>query len=171
VSPEDARHQKPKQLGLPLKARGEAPSEQRSGEASTLANGEVRSGNDRPIEEVVARGNVRAALARVKENRGSPGVDGMTVEELPQYLMEHWQVVREQLLAGTYQPKPVLRQEIPKRDGGVRELGIPTVSASCAVIQHPFRFDCCNPSVPSACEAAAAGSIRTAQGWCAALHL
>jgi group II intron reverse transcriptase/maturase len=127
VSPEDARHQKPKQLGLPLKARGEAPSEQRSGEASTLANGEVRSGNDRLIEQVVARGNVRAALARVRENRGSPGVDGMTVEELPQYLMEHWQEVCEQLLAGTYQPKPVLRQEIPKRDGGVRELGIPCV--------------------------------------------
>jgi RNA-directed DNA polymerase len=127
VSPEDARHQKPKQLGLPLKARGEAPSEQRSGEASTLANGEVRSGNDRLIEQVVARGNVRAALARVKENRGSPGVDGMTVEELPQYLMEHWQEVCEQLLAGTYQPKLVLRQKIPKRDGGVRELGIPCV--------------------------------------------
>jgi group II intron reverse transcriptase/maturase len=79
------------------------------------------------MEQVVARGNVRAALARVRENRGSPGVDGMTVEELPQYLMEHWEEVREQLLGGTYQPKPVLRREIPKRDGGVRELGIPCV--------------------------------------------
>jgi RNA-directed DNA polymerase len=79
------------------------------------------------MEEVVARGNVRAALARVRENRGSPGVDGMTVEELAQYLMEHWQEVREQLLSGTYQPRPVLRQEIPKRGGGVRELGIPCV--------------------------------------------
>ena len=79
------------------------------------------------MEEVVARGNVRAALARVRENRGSPGVDGMTVEELPQYLMGHWEEVREQLLAGTYQPKPVLKREIPKRDGGVRELGIPCV--------------------------------------------
>jgi group II intron reverse transcriptase/maturase len=79
------------------------------------------------MEQVVARGNVRAALARVRENRGSPGVDGMTVEELPQYLMEHWQEVRAQLLSATYQPKPVLRREIPKRDGGVRELGIPCV--------------------------------------------
>ena len=78
---------------------------------------------------MVARGNVRAALARVRENRGSPGVDGMTVEELPQYLMEHWEEVRAQLIDGTYQPKPVLRRKIPKRDGGVRELGIPTVSA------------------------------------------
>jgi group II intron reverse transcriptase/maturase len=125
VSPEDARRQKPKQLGLPLGNRGEAPNDQRSGEASTLANGKERSGSDRLMEEVVARGNVRAALARVRENRGSPGVDGMTVEELPKYLMEHWQEVRAQLLSGTYQPKPVLRREIPKRDGGVRELGIP----------------------------------------------
>jgi RNA-directed DNA polymerase len=85
VSPEDARRQKPTQLGLPLQARGEAPREQRSGEASTLTNGEVRSGSDHLMEEVVARGNVKAALARVRENRGSPGVDGMTVEELPQY--------------------------------------------------------------------------------------
>ena len=79
------------------------------------------------MEEVVARGNVRAALAQVRENRGSPGVDGMTVAELPQYLMEHWEEVSEQLLEGTYQPKPGLRREIPKRDGGVRELGIPCV--------------------------------------------
>lgn len=70
------------------------------------------------MEQVVARGNVRAALARVRENRGSPGVDGMPVEELPQYLMEHWQEVRQQLLSGSYQPTPVLRREIPKRDGG-----------------------------------------------------
>jgi RNA-directed DNA polymerase len=127
VSPEDARHQKPTQLGLPLDTRSEAPRDQRSGEASTLANGEERLGSDQLMEPMVARGNVRAALARVRENRGGPGIDGMTVEELPQYLMEHWQEVREQLLAGTYQPKPVRRQEIPKRDGGVRELGIPCV--------------------------------------------
>jgi hypothetical protein len=102
VSAKDARRQKPKQLGLPLETRGEAPRDQRSGEASTLANGEERSGSDRLMEQVVARGKVRAALARVRENRGSPGVDGMTVGKLPQYLMEHWQEVREQLLAGTY---------------------------------------------------------------------
>ena len=127
MSPKDAKRQKPEQLGLPLEGRGEASRVQRSGEASTLANREERSGSDRLMEQVVARGNVRAALARVRENRGSPGVDGMTVEELPQYLMEHWQEVREQLLGGTYQPKPVLRREIPKRAGGMRELGIPCV--------------------------------------------
>ncbi len=127
MSPNDARRQKPEQLGLPLEGRGEAPRGQRSGEASTLTNGEVRSGSDQLMEQVVARGNVRAALLRVRENRGSPGVDGMTVDELPQYLMAHWQEVRAQLLGGTYQPQPVLRREIPKRDGGVRELGIPCV--------------------------------------------
>ena len=67
---------------------------------------------------MVARGNVKAALARVRENRGSPGVDGMTVAELPQYLMAHWQEVREPLLGDTYQPRAVLRREIPKRTAG-----------------------------------------------------
>jgi RNA-directed DNA polymerase len=81
VSPKGARRQKPEQLGLPLEERGEAPKVQRSGEAPTMANGGVRSGSDRLMEQVVARGNVRAALARVRENRGSPGVDGMTVED------------------------------------------------------------------------------------------
>ncbi len=79
------------------------------------------------MEEVVRRDNAKAALKRVKQNKGSPGVDGMTVGELPKYLAEHWDAIREQLLAGTYQPKPVKRQEIPKSGGGVRELGIPTV--------------------------------------------
>ena len=127
VSSKDAGRQKPRQLGLPLEARGEASKLRGSGEASTLANGEERSGSAHLMEQVVARGNVRAALARVREKRGSPGVDGMTVEELPPYLMQHWPEVREQLLAGTYQPKAVLRREIPKRDGGMRELGIPCV--------------------------------------------
>ena len=79
------------------------------------------------MEQVVERSNVKAALKRVKESKGSPGIDGMTVDELPQYLVEHWEEIRGQLLAGTYQPKPVKRQEIPKSGGGVRELGIPCV--------------------------------------------
>ncbi len=78
------------------------------------------------MEEAVQRGNARAALKRVRQNKGSPGVDGMTVDELPEYLVENWEAIREQLLAGTYQPRPVKRQEIPKNGGGVRELGIPT---------------------------------------------
>jgi RNA-directed DNA polymerase len=127
VSLEDARRQKTGQLVLPLDGRGEAPRSQRSGEASTAASGNERPGTDRLMEEVVQRGNAKAALKRVRQNKGSPGVDGMTVDDLPEYLAEHWEAIREQLLAGTYQPKPVKRQEIPKSGGGARELGIPTV--------------------------------------------
>lgn len=64
-------------------------------------------------------------MKRVRQNKGSPGSDGMAVEELPKHLAEHWEDLRAQLLAGTYQPRPVKRQPIPKRGGGVRELGIP----------------------------------------------
>jgi group II intron reverse transcriptase/maturase len=79
------------------------------------------------MELVCERENLRAALKRVRKNKGSAGVDGMTVNELPAYLREHWPALREQLLAGTYQPAPVRREAIPKRGGGTRELGIPTV--------------------------------------------
>jgi RNA-directed DNA polymerase len=127
VSLEDAMRQKTRQLELPLEGRGEAPRCQRSGEASTAASGNESPGTDRLMEEVVQRGNAKAALKRVRQNKGSPGVDGMTVDELPEYLVENWETIREELLAGSYQPKPVKRQEIPKSGGGVRELGIPTV--------------------------------------------
>jgi group II intron reverse transcriptase/maturase len=79
------------------------------------------------MELVVEGSNVKAALRRVRQNKGSPGIDGMTVEELVTWLVTGWSAVREQLLAGTYFPKPVREQEIPKSDGGVRKLGIPTV--------------------------------------------
>ena len=79
------------------------------------------------MEEVCQRENLLEALRRVRTNRGSPGVDGMTTDELPAYLREHWPGIRERLLTGTYQPQPVKRVEIPKPDGGVRKLGIPTV--------------------------------------------
>jgi group II intron reverse transcriptase/maturase len=79
------------------------------------------------MERVVERGNVKAALKRVRQNKGSPGVDGMTVDELPKHLVENWEAIRAQLLAGTYQPGPVREVEIPKSGGGVRKLGIPTV--------------------------------------------
>jgi len=79
------------------------------------------------MEEVCERENCEQALARVKSNKGSAGIDGMTVEELPNYLKKHWPIMREQLLSGTYKPQPVKRVEIPKPDGGIRQLGIPTV--------------------------------------------
>ena len=79
------------------------------------------------MEDVCERENCKQALSRVKANKGSPGVDGMTVGELPGYLKQHWPAIREQLLSGAYVPQPVKRVEIPKPDGGVRKLGIPTV--------------------------------------------
>jgi len=127
VSLEDARRQKSAQAELPLEYRGEASEDRGSGEASSAANGEERSRTDRLMEEVVGRDNATKALKRVKQNKGSPGIDGMSVEELPRYLRENWQGLREQLLAGTYQPQAVKRQEIPKQDGGTRTLGIPCV--------------------------------------------
>ncbi len=79
------------------------------------------------MELVVERDNLTGALKRVRQNKGSPGVDGMTVGDLMPYLREHWEQIRESLLAGGYQPRPVLRKEIEKSGGGMRMLGIPTV--------------------------------------------
>ena len=80
------------------------------------------------MEAVVGRENMNAALRRVCANKGAPGVDGMQVEELFDHCMSHWPQIREDLLAGRYQPQPVLGIEIPKPGGGVRQLGIPTVT-------------------------------------------
>jgi RNA-directed DNA polymerase len=82
---------------------------------------------NRLMEEVCERENLKEALRRVKANKGSAGVDGITVAGITDYLKQHWPAIREQLLNGTYEPKPVRRVEIPKPDGGVRRLGIPTV--------------------------------------------
>lgn len=70
---------------------------------------------------------MRKAYDRVLKNKGAPGIDGVTTSELKDYLKLHWARHRESLLAGTYQPKPVRKVEIPKPNGGVRQLGIPTV--------------------------------------------
>lgn len=79
------------------------------------------------MEAICERGNMQRALKRVKRNGGAPGVDGMTTEELPKFLKGHWLGIKEQLLEGSYQPKPVRRVEIPKPDGSKRKLGIPCV--------------------------------------------
>jgi len=116
-----------RQLELPLGIEGEAREVQRSGEVSTAGSGTGRSGASGLMERVLARPNLQAALKRVRKNKGSPGIDGMTVDELPDWLREHWLRVREELLAGTYRPQPAKRQLIPKTGGGRRALGIPTV--------------------------------------------
>lgn len=127
MSLEKAKHQKTAQAELALEARGETPFGQRRGEATTATNGNGSSGTAALMERVVERRNLEAALKRVRQNKGSPGVDGMTVDELPKYLAENWLTLRAQLLEGSYQPKPVREVEIPKDDGGVRKLGIPSV--------------------------------------------
>ena len=98
-------------------------------ESTWMTNGpENPVRTDRLMEEVCERENLKEALRQVKANKGSPGVDGMTVGGITDYLKQHWPAIREQLLNGTYEPKPVRRVEIPKPDGGgVRKLGIPCV--------------------------------------------
>jgi RNA-directed DNA polymerase len=106
-------------------ARGVAGEETESPVATSGAESPAKT--DRLMEEVCERENLKEALRQVKANKGSSGVDGMTVVALSDYLRQHWPAIREQLLNGTYEPKPVRRVEIPKPDGGVRKLGIPTV--------------------------------------------
>ena len=115
------------QLELPFEDRGEAPNVERSEETSTAGRGTGRSGARGLFAEVLGRRNLHAALKRVKQNKGSAGIDGMTVVELPDYLQQHWESLREELIQGTYRPQPVKQQEIPKTGGGTRQLGIPTV--------------------------------------------
>ncbi len=79
------------------------------------------------MEEVCSRENLEETWKRVRRNKGSPGVDGMTIDAAKDYLREHWPNIRSQLLRGTYQPLPVKRVEIPKPDGGIRKLGVPCV--------------------------------------------
>src|ERR1700677_2787950 len=109
------------------------PGETRTAEREETESSGAMSGIENPastnrlMEEVCERENLKEALRRVKANQGSAGVDGMTVSGISDYLKQHWPAIREQLLNGTYEPKPVRRVEIPKPDGGVRKLGIPTV--------------------------------------------
>jgi RNA-directed DNA polymerase len=108
---------------------GEAREARGAGTESSGATSGLESpaSTDRLMEEVCERENLKEALRRVKANKGSAGVDGMTIGGITGYLKQHWPAIREQLLNGTYEPKPVRRVEIPKPDGGMRKLGIPTV--------------------------------------------
>ena len=116
-------------LAFTGEGRSEAPKASREGTESLTAKCETESParEEQLMEEVCGRESCQRALRRVKANKGSAGIDGMKVSELPGYLKQHWPALREQLLSGTYQPQPVRRVEIKKPDGGVRKLGIPTV--------------------------------------------
>src|SRR6202795_1035495 len=117
-------------LAFPAEGRSDAPKAVAKGTETLMAKHRTESlaGTERLMEEVCELENCKQALQRVKANKGSPGVDGMTVDELPEYLKQHGLEIGEQLRNGTYQPRPGRRVEIPKLDGnGVRKLGIPCV--------------------------------------------
>ena len=128
----DKRQKSQYRLVFPEESRGAAPRASVGGSGSGLAKRTAESpASEQWMEEVCERENCQQALRRVKANKGSPGIDGMTVEELPGHLKEHWPAIREQLLSGTYKLQPVGQVEIPKPDGGVRQWGIPTVLDRC----------------------------------------
>ncbi len=99
------------------------------------------------INRVLERNNLMRALKQVRRNKGAPGIDGMTVDELPDFLNQHWPRIRQQLIDGAYRPKPVKRVEIPKPEGRKRKLGIPTVldrliqQAIAQVLQEEWEHD------------------------------
>jgi RNA-directed DNA polymerase len=124
--------QKNTQIILDFHSEPTGEARQVRGEATeslpTVRAPESPASTNQLMEEVCEWENLKQALQQVKANKGSPGIDGMTVEELPGYLQQHWPVIRKQLWNGTYEPKPVRRVEIEKPDGGgMRKLGIPTV--------------------------------------------
>jgi RNA-directed DNA polymerase len=117
-------------LAFPAESRSDAPKAAEQGSETLMAKHRTESlaGTERLMEEVCELENCKQALQRVKANKGSPGVDRMTVDELPEYLKQHELGIGEQLRNGTYQPQPVRRVEIRKPEGsGMRKLGIPCV--------------------------------------------
>jgi len=126
---DDKRQKNQLELAFMEEGRSEAPTA--SGEGTESSAGKRRTESpaiaEELMEEICGRENCKQALKRVKANKGSAGVDGMTVQQLPECLKQHWPAIREQLLSGTYVPQPVKRVEIAKPEGGVRKLGIPTV--------------------------------------------
>jgi RNA-directed DNA polymerase len=117
------------QLAFMMEGRAESLRDIIGGTEAPTAKGKPESPAEaeRLMEEILDPENLREALKRVKANKGSAGMDRMTVEMVSDYLKKHWPEIREQVLSGTYVPQPVLRVEIPKPDGGVRKLGIPVV--------------------------------------------
>ena len=123
-----AVHQKPGETGRIAGGRGEATPEVVRDEARTARHETGSSGREDLLAQVLAKANMEAAWKRVKSNRGSAGVDGLSIAETADYLRAHWPRIRESILDGSYRPMPVRRVQIPKPGGGVRELGIPTVT-------------------------------------------
>ena len=123
-----AVHQTLGQPGRKAGGRGEAKSEALRDEARPARQGIEGLGRDGLLTPALASANMVMAWKRVKANRGSAGVDGRTIAETAAYLRTHWPGIREALLNGSYRPEPVRRVQIPKTGGGMRELGIATVT-------------------------------------------
>jgi RNA-directed DNA polymerase len=126
-----ARRQKSQmELAFDPGKKGETRSTREEGTEATMAKSRTESSasTTEMMEEICKRENMKEAIRRVERNKGGPGVDGMTVEELRGHLKGSWTEIREELLSGRYQPHPVKRVEIPKPSGGVRTLGVPTVT-------------------------------------------
>ena len=116
------------ELDLPIPGRGEASRrDAREVEVITaVPEPESPACGEDLMEAICDPDNVEAALCSVVRNKGAPGVDGITVRQLPDSLKTHWPEIENQLLQGCYQPQPVRRVQIPKPTGGMRDLGIPT---------------------------------------------
>jgi len=118
--------QKTVKTGCPCE--GTVEPESSKGARSTGCSETIKADNaEGMLEEILSRGNLNAAYVKVKRNKGAAGIDGMSVEDMLPYLKEHREELLERIKEGKYRPKPVRRVEIPKPDGGVRLLGIPTV--------------------------------------------
>ena len=163
-------------LAFDTEETGEARGAVNEGtEALTATNVSERPASaTRLMEEVCDRENLKQALRRVRGNKGSAGVDGMTVEQLPAFLKEQWPAIREQLLRGTYQPQPVRRVEIRKPEGGLRKLGIPTAldrfiqQAVLQVLQRDWDRTCSDHSYGFRPNRSAHQAVARAQGYIAA---
>ena len=124
---DDKRQKNQKELASKARVGSEASDGAMRGFESFEAEGETESlaATEHMLEEVLDKENLKEALSKVLENKGAAGVDGMTVDKLPDYLKENWKRIRKELLEESYAPRAVRRVEIPKATGGMRQLGIP----------------------------------------------
>jgi len=123
-----AARQKSEQAERSAAARGETVRDEGSGEAPSARQAPDDSGSGGLLAQALRRENLVLAWKRVKANAGSAGIDGLTVGQTMEHLKVHWPRIKEQLLGGRYRPQPVRRVHIAKIGGGMRELGIPTVT-------------------------------------------
>src|SRR5512144_123633 len=163
-------------LAFPPTAKGEARSPGAAGteaRAARVATESLAAGGP-SMEAIVERDNLRKALVQVRRNKGAPGIDRMTVDDLAAHLKDHWPTIKAQLLEGAYQPLPVRRVEIPKASGGMRPLGIPTVldrfiqQAALQVLQADWDPTFSEHSHGFRPGRSAQGAVRAAQAYIAA---